>query len=54
MALFACNYDNMLFGSNYYRVCLQTIEPDEVLYIVDTEDWIVEKNNCKRVKRFSG
>lgn len=50
MALFACNYGNMLFGSNYYRVCLQTIEPDEVLYIVDTDDWIVEKITAKELK----
>ena len=50
MALFACNYDNMLFGSNYYRVCLQTIEPDEVLYIVDTDDWVVEEITAKELK----
>lgn len=42
MALFACNY---------YRVCLQTIEPDEVLYIVDTEDWIVEKITGEGLKK---
>lgn len=51
MALFACNYGNMLFGSNYYRVCLQTIEPDEVLYIVDTDDWIVEKITGEGLKK---
>lgn len=50
MALFACNYDNMLFGSDYFRVCLQTIEPDEILYIVDTDDWIVEKITAKELK----
>lgn len=50
MALFACNYDNMLFGSVYFRVCLQTIEPDEILYIVDTDDWIVEKITAKELK----
>lgn len=51
MALFACNYDNMLFGSNYYRVCLQTIEPDEILYIVDTDDWVVEEITAEELKR---
>ena len=51
MALFACNYGNMLFGSNYYRVCLQTIEPDEVLYIVDTDDWVVEEITAEELKR---
>ena len=50
MALFACNYDNMLFGSDYFRVCLQTIEPDEILYIVDTDDWVVEKITAKELK----
>lgn len=50
MALFACNYDNMLFGSDYFRVCLQTIESDEVLYIVDTDDWVVEKITAKELK----
>lgn len=50
MALFTCNYDNMLFGSDYFRVCLQTIEPDEILYIVDTDDWIVEKITAKELK----
>lgn len=43
MALFACNYDNMLFGSSYYSSCLVDILPDDDLYIVDTNDWIVEK-----------
>lgn len=50
MALFACNYDNMLFGGDYFRVCLQTIEPDEILYIVDTDDWVVEKITAKELK----
>ena len=50
MALFACNYDNMLFDSDYFRVCLQTIESDEILYIVDTDDWVVEKITAKELK----
>lgn len=50
MALFACNYNNMLFDRAYYKICLKTIEPDEILYIVDTDDWIVEKVIARELK----
>lgn len=50
MAFFACNYDNVLFSSDYYHANLQTIEPDDTLYIVDTNDWVVEKITGKKLK----
>ena len=50
MSLFVCNYNNMLFGYDYYSTCLETIEPDKVLYVVDTDDWKVDKIKCSDLK----
>lgn len=44
MALFLCNYENMLFGYDDYYMHLSEIIPlSKTLYIVDTDDWVMEK-----------
>lgn len=43
MALFVCNYNNMLLGYDYYEYLLSAIPPSKLLYVVDTDDFVVEK-----------
>lgn len=43
MALFVCNYQYMLKGINYWGAASLPLGAEEVLYIVDTDDWKVDK-----------
>ena len=46
----AVNYDDIYFASfDYCRCSMQVISPDEQLYILDTDDWSVEKISADKL-----